>query len=104
MPPCQLRIRPEGADLVICWSRRSLQDLDAWTCAEPPVGAGRERYRLRILSGGVVVRTVEVAESRFVYPAALREADGVGGGFDLRVAQVSDQWGPGPETGVLWNG
>jgi hypothetical protein len=104
LPPCQLRIAQNGDDIVIRWTRRSLQDLDAWCCAEPPVSEGREAYRLRILSGGAQVRRVDVTQSRFVYAHALREADGLTGGFEVRVAQVSDQWGPGPETGVLWNG
>jgi hypothetical protein len=102
--PCHLRIAWDGADVVIRWVRRSLQDLDAWSCAEPPISERREAYRVRVLSGGALRRTVEVAESRFRYAQAQRHEDGVGGAFEVRVAQVSDQWGPGPETGVLWDG
>lgn len=68
------------------------------------MGEGREAYRLRILIDGRTVRTVELAGCGYVYPLALRQADGVTGRFEVRVAQASDQWGPGPEAGVIWNG
>jgi hypothetical protein len=104
LPPCQLRMTRSGDDIVIRWARRSILDLDAWSCAEPPITEGSESYRLRILASGAVVRTVDVPESRFVYAESLRLSDGAAGNFEVRVAQVSDQWGPGPETGVVWNG
>lgn len=104
LPPCHLDAARDGDDIVIRWVRRSLHDFDAWTAAEPPIGPGRESYRLRVLSGGTVMRTVDVPGDRFVYAEALRQADGVGATFEVRVAQICDQWGSGPERGVFWNG
>jgi hypothetical protein len=51
---------------------------------------------LRILKNGAAVRQVDIAAPGFAYTAAMRAADGTGGGYMLEVAQLSESFGPGP--------
>ena len=59
-------------------------------------GFGPEvRALLRVLRDGGVLRTLTVTENSWIYPAALRAADGPGQ-ISVAVAQLSDRCGPGP--------
>ncbi|MEI4486588.1 glycoside hydrolase/phage tail family protein [Frigidibacter sp. MR17.14] len=82
----------------IGWIRQSRVNGESWEVAEVPLGEARERYRLRIVVGGVVRREVELAAPGFDYSATARAADGAGAGFTVSVAQLSDAWGAGTEA------
>ncbi|MEO0360731.1 MAG: glycoside hydrolase TIM-barrel-like domain-containing protein, partial [Pseudomonadota bacterium] len=90
---------PETGDLTIAWIRRSRRGGDPWEGAAPPLSETREAYVLRLGS----VRTLEVSEPRFVYDTASQAADGVAGELEIAVSQISDEFGPGPETKVTVN-
>ncbi len=68
-------VRLMSGDLQISWIRRSRIEADAWADGEVPLDEAEERYRLEILNGSAVVRTVEVGEAEFAYAAAEELAD-----------------------------
>ncbi|HLP69169.1 MAG TPA: hypothetical protein VK181_16765, partial [Rhizobium sp.] len=59
----------------IIWVRRGRIDADDWEAAEIPLDEAEERYRLEILAGGAVKRTVETPAPRHTYTAADEIAD-----------------------------
>ncbi len=101
--PAHLRTRKDGGDTVVTWIRRTRLAGDGWD-AEVPLGEEREVYRVEILDGDTVVRTVETATPSFVYAAAQRAADlpsGPVGALSVRVAQGSALFGWGAMSRIL---
>ncbi|MEM6849948.1 MAG: phage tail protein, partial [Pseudomonadota bacterium] len=98
--PVHVRADVDAGGVEVSWIRRTRVEGDAWDLADVPLGESRELYQVSVLFGGVVVREVQVAEPGWVYSAADMAADGVAGGFAVRVAQVSERFGPGP-AGVV---
>jgi len=101
--PAHLRTRTEGGDTVVTWIRRTRLAGDGWD-AEVPLGEEREAYRVEILDGQAVVRTVETAVPSFTYTAAQRAADfpaGPAGTLSVRVAQGSALFGWGAVSRIL---
>ncbi len=94
--PAQLRARWQGGDLSLAWVRRTRVDGDRWEAGDVPLGEAQEAYVLRIEAGEDVLREVHLTTPSYLYPAALRAADGVPPGFQVAVAQLSDRYGPGP--------
>lgn len=94
-PVAHLRAEAFGANTRLAWLRRTRVDGDSWISPEVPLGEEREAYVLRVLRDGGVLRTLTVTENSWIYPAALRAADGPGQ-FSVAVAQLSDRFGPGP--------
>ncbi|MFC2967852.1 baseplate multidomain protein megatron [Acidimangrovimonas pyrenivorans] len=94
--PCHLAadVAADGA-LAVSWIRRTRIDGDSWQSVEVPLGEAREAYLVRVVSGGGVVREEEVSAPAWSYPAAAQAADGVVAPYEIRVAQVSDSFGPG---------
>ncbi|WP_411035091.1 glycoside hydrolase/phage tail family protein [Shinella sp. BYT-45] len=76
LSPVHLRAR-RGADGIarFSWVRRGRIDSDSWLAAEIPLDEPSEAYRLDILSGGTVVRSVETGAPSYAYPAADELAD-----------------------------
>lgn len=95
-PVAHLRRRVAGDVHHLSWIRRTRIDGDGWRIVEVPLGESIEAYRLRILKNGAAVRQVDIAAPGFAYTAAMRAADGTGGGYMLEVAQLSESFGPGP--------
>ena len=95
--PVHLRaVRGPGGDMSVTWIRRTRIDGDGWRAGDVPLGEDRETYLVQVLAGPSVVRNVSVPVPNWVYPVAQQEADGTRDGCLLRVAQVSDRFGPGP--------
>lgn len=92
-----------GPDIALSWVRRTRIGGDAWGGAEAPLGEAAERYRVRVLAGGMAVRSVETTAPSFVYDAAMRAADGTAGAITFAVAQISERYGDGPEAEVIVN-
>ncbi|WP_018701248.1 baseplate multidomain protein megatron [Amorphus coralli] len=84
------RRRADGA-LVLTWIRRTRIGGDDWMGEDVPLGETAERYRLEILDGGEVVRTVETVMPSYAYTAAEQVADfgSVPGSVDVRIAQLA---------------
>jgi len=104
--PAHLRARrdPQTGDVAIAWVRRTRIGGDNWETVEVPLGEEREEYRLRIVSGGSVVRSVTLATPAYTYTAAEQAADGAAGVLSFRVAQLSVSFGYGPEREIDFDG
>lgn len=99
--PAHLRAdRNGGGDVAISWIRSARLGGDAWGVAEPPLGAQTESYRVLVIDGGEVVRTVTVATPAYLYTAADQTADFgfLPGSLQLAVAQVGDGGATGLNT------
>ncbi|MBU3031302.1 baseplate multidomain protein megatron [Paracoccus marinaquae] len=97
--PCHLRA--DGRNLG--WIRRTRSDGDGWEGLEVPLGETREIYLLRITQGGTQVHEVQLSQPEYTVPADLWQSLSAGGAFSVAVAQMSDQFGPGPFVRRIFN-
>ena len=96
--PVHLRADAAGADRVLSWVRRTRIEGDGWGDADPPVGESALLFRVEVGPEGAPVRVAEVSATSWTYSAAEILADGLSGAVPVRVAQVSERWGPGPSA------
>jgi hypothetical protein len=97
--PCHLRraVLADGT-LRFTWIRRTRVGGDAWTAGDVPLSEARETYRLDILSGDVVVRTLLADTPSTHYLPPDQAADFPGGlpnPLTVQVRQGSDTYGWG---------
>ncbi len=89
----------------VSWVRRTRRGGDAWNSAETPLGEESEAYRVEILAGGAVARTVETQQPSYTYAGADLTAD-LGASathFTVRVAQLSATYGAGASAeSTIW--
>lgn len=78
------------------WTRRTRIDGDSWQSAEVPLGEAQEAYLVRIIQSDAVLAEYGTQGPSFAYTAAQRLQDGVSGAYRIAVAQLSQQFGPGP--------
>jgi hypothetical protein len=78
------------------WIRRTRIDGDSWQSLEVPLGEEVEAYQVRVVQGTSVLAEYGVSTPAFSYTSAMQALDGVIGPFQLAVAQLSMQYGPGP--------
>lgn len=96
LSPVHLAARRTGEGIRLTWVRRSRVDGD-FDAADTPLAEEVEAYRLDILDGESVRRSVTVSTPEWLYPAASEVAD-FGrplSSITFRVAQVSAVLGPG---------
>jgi hypothetical protein len=102
LAPAHLRGRMVAGDLRLTWIRRARLGGDVWD-GEAPLAEGVERYRIRVVDGGVLLREVEVTGPAFTYAAAMRTADTPSSAAVVEVAQADALYGWGaPATRSLW--
>jgi len=104
--PCHLRSARSGGDVTTTWRRRTREDGEAdWLdgVSDVPLGEASERYTVQVVSGGEVAHATDVAVPSFTYSAAQAAADGVSAPYTLRVAMVSEAYGPGAWTSLEIN-
>jgi hypothetical protein len=101
LAPVHVRMRQEGGDFVITWTRRSRGGFVWLDFVDAPLSEVREAYRLRILLDDVVVREQEVTETQFRYDFSDRLADGGGGTVGVEIAQLSAVAGPGRAASTM---
>ena len=96
--PCHLSALADvEGTLVISWIRRTRIDGDNWASVEVPLGEDREAYQVRVIgAGGAVLRQATTTVPTWTYSALMRTADAGQGPVAVEVAQLSDQFGPGP--------
>ena len=94
--PCHLQFAVSGSDIYLSWIRRTRLDGDSWSAPEVPLGEESERYLVRILEGGSLLREVTVDSLSWRYTAADQIADGWSGAGLVEVAQISASYGAGP--------
>ena len=88
--PVHVRARRTGAGVEVRWVRRGRLDADNWSPAEIPMDEGTEAYRIEVLSGATVKRTVAVAAPVWIYPQADELADfgALQSALSVRIAQA----------------
>lgn len=94
--PCHLMVTPSGSDIDLSWIRRTRLDGDSWSAPDVPLGEESERYLVRIIEGGSVLREEATSAPAFRYTAADQALDGWAGGGIAEVAQISASYGVGP--------
>ncbi len=94
--PAHLRVSQTAAGDQVSWIRRTRIGGDDWDGLDVPLGEESETYMVRVRSGGGLVREEVTTTSAWIYSAAMKAADGLGGAYDIEVAQVSASYGPGP--------
>lgn len=78
------------------WIRRTRIDGDGWDAPEVPLGEEAETYLIQIVKDDVVLRETTTQQPIWIYPLSEQAADGLTGGYDIRVSQVSATFGAGP--------
>ena len=101
--PAHLEARrdPASSDLVLTWIRTARYGAESWQGVEVPLTEERELYRVQLLNGGALLREVEVATPGFVYTSAMQTNDDATGSLEVRVAQLSNSFGYGPERVLI---
>lgn len=86
--PVHLRaLRGEAGGWHISWARRSRSGWRWISGADVPLGEESERYELRVLADGALMRRVETGSAQWTYDAAAFAADG-GGALTIEVRQI----------------
>src|SRR3546814_10747834 len=73
---------------MIGWTRRSRAGWAWHDFVDAPLGEEFERYRLRVLAGGAVLRTVVIESCTFSYDAALASADTAAAGGEPLLMEI----------------
>ncbi len=94
--PCHLAVETlADGTLRFSWVRRARIGGDPWSVGEPPLGEVGEGYRLDILNGAAVVRSITTMSPSADYAPADQASDFPGGiirPFTVEVRQTSDAW------------
>ena len=101
--PCHLTVKAGDGGLDITWIRRGRIDADPWSETEIPLGETFEHYRVRIISGGQVLREHLVDAPAWQYSKEHQDTDNPNGEnlpIWLDVAQLSERFGVGPSAGI----
>ncbi|MFC5067807.1 baseplate multidomain protein megatron [Flaviflagellibacter deserti] len=95
--PVHLRGRRTSAGVEMSWIRRTRSGGDSWEVAEVPLAEESEAYRVEVLDGGEVVRTINVLSPSALYTNADETADfgGPQESLSIRVMQISALAGAG---------
>ncbi len=97
LKPTQLKSETGTAGIQMNWIRRSRIDGDSWDVAEIPLGEENELYKLSILDGTTLKRSVTITSPSYLYANANIIADFglMPSTLTLRVAQLSPAYGVG---------
>jgi hypothetical protein len=93
--PVLPRARRNGAVVEISFVRRSRIDADGWGLLEIPLGETREEYRIEILDGTLVKRSVTVSAPNLIYADETLDFGAAQNSLRLRIAQMSAVAGAG---------
>ncbi len=97
LSPVHLKAWRTPAGIVINFTRRTRVDGDGWDVVEVPLGEASEAYRVEILAGTTVVRTLAAASTEVTYSNAAELADfgAAQSSLTVRVRQLSATVGAG---------
>ncbi|MFL2786542.1 MAG: hypothetical protein ACJZ87_08715 [Paracoccaceae bacterium] len=96
-----MRVGDNGYD--IAWMRRGRIDSDPWSETDIPLGEAFERYRVRVIKEGQVLREHLVSTPSWQYSKEFQDIDNRSGenlSIWLDVAQISERFGAGPSAGI----
>ena len=101
--PAQLRGVRTAEGVLLRWVCRARRGGDSWEALEVPLNESAEAYRVEILDGANVVRTIETEEPFALYANADEIADfgSPQSLLSVRVAQLSAVAGPGRSREAL---
>ena len=104
LSPVHVTAAREAGGVRVSWIRRTRIDGDGWN-GEVPLGEDSESYRLDILSGASVVRSITCAAPSALYAAADELADfgAPQASLHVRVAQLSATVGAGFSADIVLN-
>lgn len=105
LAPVRLSSVTISGDVQISWIRATRIDGDSWDLNDVPLGESSELYKLDILNGASVLRSVTVATPNYIYLAANIAADfgSTPLNFTARVAQISATYGAGTSVERIIN-
>ncbi|MBG1232231.1 hypothetical protein F8B91_07775 [Aestuariivirga litoralis] len=97
LSPVSLALKKVAGGFSISWIRRTREQGDSWEFAEVPLGEVSESYRLDIMNGTSVLRSVKLSAPEYFYASADAIADfgSLPASLKLRVAQISASVGAG---------
>ncbi len=90
LSPCHLQLSGDR----LTWVRRTRVSGDRWDLREVPLAEAREAYLVHVEAAGIT-REFEPTKPELTLPQDLLTRAGQGG-LTISVAQVSDEYGPGP--------
>lgn len=92
LSPCHLRATLSGSSLALSWIRRTRVEGDNWPdTGDVPLGEAFERYLVEVGPEGSPSITLEVSD----VTTATLDVSGQSGTQEVRVAQISETYGPG---------
>lgn len=97
--------RLAGGDVSLTWARRTRVGGDDWGAADVALAEAAEAYRVQIMSGSTVIRTIETSSAAAIYAAANQTADfgALPASLLVRVAQLSSTYGAGSQAeSTIW--
>lgn len=97
LPPVRLKSVTDGVGVLLTWIRATRVNGDSWDVSDVPLGEDQEFYKVDILDGATVLRSVTTSSSSYQYTSANLLADfgALPPNFTARVAQISAAYGPG---------
>ncbi len=102
---CHVRaITTDANDTTVTWIRRTRLDGDNWSGLDVPLSEESERYLVRVIANGAVVRDTVVSAPQFEYLAWQKAVDAVVVPYRIDVAQISTSFGTGPARGIVVGG
>jgi hypothetical protein len=90
----------QNGSVTVGWQRRSRLDGDTWSSFEVPLAEDQELYQVEVWQGALRHHQAFVTVPSWTYSTSQQAVDGVAGAFEVRVAQVSQAFGPGPFNSV----
>lgn len=92
LSPCHFRATLSGSDLSLTWIRRTRVEGDGWPdTGDVPLGEAFERYLVEVGPEGSPAISLEVSDAT----TATLDVSGLTGTQEVRVAQISETYGPG---------
>lgn len=101
--PAHLAAKRMDEGIALSWIRRTRSGGDGWDAVEVPLGEEREAYRVEVLDGENIVRTLETNAPQALYANTDETADFGGplSAIAFRVAQLSAVAGAGHARSAL---
>jgi Putative phage tail protein len=95
--PTYLKATRDSQGIGLSWLRRTRVDGDSWDVAEVPLSEAAELYKLEILNGTTVVRSVLNTSQNYLYATAdiITDFGAVQASLSIRISQMSAVYGPG---------
>ncbi len=102
--PAHLKTERNGAGQGLSWIRRTRIDGDSWQGADVPLGEDSEAYIIRVSDAGGIKHEATTTTPGYLYSDAQAASDGITAPYNIEVAQISAQFGPGPFARIEING